>query len=338
MADDARAESSGGPAAAGGRGILERCPASCCRCSPPAHWARPSSPERRARRGHIARPRSPPRRPRSAGARCSPRRTPGTATSRARRWTRAAAAASRRSAAGSSCTRISAAAARTGFSLTIVPPTQPTRADRVHGLRRRVRSGPYPIPRERAGRGRRRTATCSSCSTATASCTSCSAPTAPAARWDGRPGAVFDLRTGALRPAGWTSADAAGLPILPGPRAPRRGRAPARSTTRCASPSPRTRGRPSSRRGTSAGSSVRTCRPWDCGCGSRRSTPRAGSTARRGDPRRAPALRADRGRQRLAVVHQRHGGRRWDDTDLEQIKRVPGSAFEAVRSGPLHGQ
>ena len=29
-------------------------------------------------------------------------------------------------------------------------------------------------------------------------------------------GAVFDLGTGALRPEGWTSADAAGLPILPG--------------------------------------------------------------------------------------------------------------------------
>ena len=29
-------------------------------------------------------------------------------------------------------------------------------------------------------------------------------------------GAIFDLRTNALRPAGWTSADAAGLPIFPG--------------------------------------------------------------------------------------------------------------------------
>ncbi|HET9052372.1 MAG TPA: hypothetical protein VFO60_11780 [Candidatus Dormibacteraeota bacterium] len=29
-------------------------------------------------------------------------------------------------------------------------------------------------------------------------------------------GAIFDLRSDALRPAGWTSADAAGLPILPG--------------------------------------------------------------------------------------------------------------------------
>ncbi len=34
--------------------------------------------------------------------------------------------------------------------------------------------------------------------------------------WTGGSGAVFDLKSHALRPAGWTSADAAGLPILPG--------------------------------------------------------------------------------------------------------------------------
>lgn len=40
----------------------------------------------------------------------------------------------------------------------------------------------------------------------------------PAARggWTAGSGAVWDLRSNALRPAGWTSADAAGLPILPG--------------------------------------------------------------------------------------------------------------------------
>jgi hypothetical protein len=36
------------------------------------------------------------------------------------------------------------------------------------------------------------------------------------ARWEAGSGAVFDLRSNAQRPAGWTSADAAGLPILPG--------------------------------------------------------------------------------------------------------------------------
>jgi len=34
--------------------------------------------------------------------------------------------------------------------------------------------------------------------------------------WAAGSGATWDLRSNALRPAGWTSADAAGLPILPG--------------------------------------------------------------------------------------------------------------------------
>ncbi|HUH07599.1 MAG TPA: cell wall-binding repeat-containing protein [Egibacteraceae bacterium] len=38
----------------------------------------------------------------------------------------------------------------------------------------------------------------------------------PDGSWDAGSGAVFDLTSNALRPAGWTSADAAGLPILPG--------------------------------------------------------------------------------------------------------------------------
>jgi hypothetical protein len=36
------------------------------------------------------------------------------------------------------------------------------------------------------------------------------------AQWTAGSGAVFDLSSNALRPAGWTSADAAGLPIFPG--------------------------------------------------------------------------------------------------------------------------
>jgi hypothetical protein len=37
-----------------------------------------------------------------------------------------------------------------------------------------------------------------------------------AASWKAGGGAIFDLRSNALRPYGWTSADAAGLPIMPG--------------------------------------------------------------------------------------------------------------------------
>jgi hypothetical protein len=35
-------------------------------------------------------------------------------------------------------------------------------------------------------------------------------------RWQAGSGAIYDLRSNRLRPAGWTSADAAGLPIFPG--------------------------------------------------------------------------------------------------------------------------
>lgn len=38
----------------------------------------------------------------------------------------------------------------------------------------------------------------------------------PGRGWRAGSGAIFDLKTNAQRPAGWTSADAAGLPILPG--------------------------------------------------------------------------------------------------------------------------
>jgi hypothetical protein len=41
-------------------------------------------------------------------------------------------------------------------------------------------------------------------------------PQGGGASWEAGSGAVFDLRGYALRPAGWTSADAAGLAILPG--------------------------------------------------------------------------------------------------------------------------
>jgi len=41
-------------------------------------------------------------------------------------------------------------------------------------------------------------------------------PLAGGTRWHAYAGAIFDLRSNRLRPRGWTSADAAGLPILPG--------------------------------------------------------------------------------------------------------------------------
>ena len=82
--------------------------------------------------------------------------------------------------------------------------------------------GPYPIPPDAPVEGGAdptptATATCS-CSTPTTRCSTRS--TTRTSRRDGSwkagSGAVFDLTSNALRPDGWTSADAAGLPILPG--------------------------------------------------------------------------------------------------------------------------
>ena len=43
-----------------------------------------------------------------------------------------------------------------------------------------------------------------------------SAPTITGSTWNAKSGAVFDLNSNAVRPEGWTSADAAGMPIFPG--------------------------------------------------------------------------------------------------------------------------
>jgi len=85
--------------------------------------------------------------------------------------------------------------------------------------------------------------------------------------WNAGSGAVFDLRSDRLRPDTQTSADAAGLPISPGSSATTR-RAPATSTTPCASRSPARRRRSCIRPRTSPRTPPTPAgRPWGCGCG-----------------------------------------------------------------------
>jgi hypothetical protein len=87
-------------------------------------------------------------------------------------------------------------------------------------------------------------------------------------RWQAGSGSIWNLRSNALRPAGWTSADAAGLPILPASPAGTATRRPAGSTTRCVS-RPRAPAARSSipRVTTRATRTTRRCRRWDCACG-----------------------------------------------------------------------
>jgi hypothetical protein len=86
------------------------------------------------------------------------------------------------------------------------------------------------------------------------------------ARWRAGSGAIFDLRSNRLRPAGWTSADAAGLPILPASRATARSPGD-RSTTRCASPRAARAARTSTPRATSRrATAIPRWRRWACAC------------------------------------------------------------------------
>ena len=154
--------------------------------------------------------------------------------------------------------------------------------------------------------------------------------------WTAQSGAVFDLRSNALRPAGWTSADAAGLPILPG--LVRRDEVLSGHIDHAL-------------RFTIATTQRGYISP---------ATHQAGSTT---DPNVAPM--GARFRLKASFDLSRyHGAARvilqclktygmfvadngsnwflsgatdsgWDDADLDQLKSVPGSAFEAVDTGPV---
>ena len=107
--------------------------------------------------------------------------------------------------------------------------------------------------------------------------------------WRAGSGATWDLRSNALRPAGWTSADAAGLPILPGlvryDEVARRGHQPRPPVHDRRDPQART----STRRATTpATRRLRRCRRWACASASRPPTTRPASRPRPGSsPRRS---------------------------------------------------
>jgi hypothetical protein len=152
-------------------------------------------------------------------------------------------------------------------------------------------------------------------------------------------GAVFDLRGGAPRPDGWSSATAAGLPILPGLRATTRWWSRARFATRSrSSPAPPHTGTLRRRR-TRRERATRHTRPRPgCACG------RTPASIYR---YHGASLTVLRGLQRYGMfVTDNAAGLpfwvlkgtqdpRWPTRDLEQLKSIPASAFEVVKLGPV---
>jgi hypothetical protein len=154
--------------------------------------------------------------------------------------------------------------------------------------------------------------------------------------WVAGSGAVFNLRSNALRPQGWTSADAAGLPILPllarypEVRAGRIDHALRVTVQRTQ------RGYISPATHFASSSSDASLPPMGLRLRLKASFPLA--------PFHGEALIVLRALQRYGLIVADNGSSwyitgapdpRWRDEDLDQLKRVPGSAFEAVQSGPI---
>jgi hypothetical protein len=154
--------------------------------------------------------------------------------------------------------------------------------------------------------------------------------------WQAASGAVFNLRSNALRPEGWTSADAAGLPILPllaryaDVHSGRIDHALRVTVTRTQ------RGYIHPATHYASSSSDPSLPPMGLRLRLKASYSLAGF--------HGESLVILQALKRYGLIVADNGSSwyitgapdpRWNDEDLEQLKLVPGSAFEAVDTGPI---
>lgn len=156
------------------------------------------------------------------------------------------------------------------------------------------------------------------------------------AGWSAESGAVFDLRDPFPRPAGWTSADAAGLPILPGlARADEASAGAIRHALRFTVSRTQRAYVPPARHFASS-STDPDLPPMGLRLRLRASFDRSRFTGQARAILDALAtygmIVADNGSDWFISGTP---DPRWDDDDLDQLKTVPGRAFEVVRSGTL---
>jgi len=156
-------------------------------------------------------------------------------------------------------------------------------------------------------------------------------------RWLADSGAKFDLRSNRLRPAGWTSADAAGLPILPGlARADEATRGRITHALRV-TVSTTQRGYIHPARHFASDSSNRSLPPMGL-----RLRLKSGYRLGRFSGQSLTIMKA---LKKYGLIVADNGSdmyisgtpdRRWNDDVLDQLKTVPARAFEAVVTGRIH--
>jgi hypothetical protein len=156
--------------------------------------------------------------------------------------------------------------------------------------------------------------------------------------WNADSGTEWDLRSAARRPEGWTSADAAGLPIFPGlvrydevaaGHLDHAIRVTLDSTRNAwVHPASHCAGDTSSPNAPPMGLRLRLKPGYALGRFSGAAKTIAAAMKRYG------LIVADNGSN---WFFSGSSDRRWDDENLDQLKQIPGSAFEAVKSaGPIH--
>jgi len=156
------------------------------------------------------------------------------------------------------------------------------------------------------------------------------------AGWTAASGAVFNLRSDALRPEGWTSADAAGLPIFPLlVRYPEVNAGQIDHALRVTVPQTQ-RGYIHPATHFASSSSNPNLPPMGLRLRLKASYSLASF--------HGESLVVLEALKRYGLIVADNGSPwfitgapdpRWNDEDLEQIKQVPGSEFEAVESGPI---
>jgi hypothetical protein len=230
-----------------------------------------------------------------------------------------------------------------GIPYTVVGPQQPKVPIKFTLYGSESDPGPYPVPRNapiegggRTGKGDKHVlvvqeGTCTLYEMYLAHRTS--------KGWAAGSGAVFNLRSTALRPEGWTSADAAGLPIFPLlARFPEAHAGRIEHALRVTVPQTQ-RGYIHPATHFASTSSDPNLPPMGLRLRLKRSYSLAGFS---GESlvilealKRYGLIVADNGSPWFITGAPDPG---WNDANLEQIKRIPGSEFEAVESGPiLHG-
>jgi len=153
-------------------------------------------------------------------------------------------------------------------------------------------------------------------------------------RWEASNGAIFDLRSNHLRPAGWTSADAAGLPIMPGLARADEARAGAIRHALRFTVARTQRAYVAPARHLASSDTDRDLPPMGLRLRLKAAYPLGGfhgqSRVILTALRRYGMLVADNG---SSWYLSGTADPRWDDADLDQLKRVPATAFEVVRAG-----